>query len=90
MTKEQYIRMNKGINDSKNLPREYLERIYMYDEIAQRDIKMKHLQRANQRASSLCMYNIFAQGLLNWYLVFSVDNNWTLKPVDFAGEGFHS
>ena len=88
MTKEQYISMNKGINDNKNLPREYLERIY--DGIAQREIKMKHLQRANQRASSLCMYNIFAQGLLIWYLVFLVDNNWTLKPVDFAGEGFHS
>ena len=39
MTKEQYIRMNRGINDSKDLPREYLESIY--DEIAQSEIKLK-------------------------------------------------
>ncbi|XP_062506854.1 brefeldin A-inhibited guanine nucleotide-exchange protein 1-like isoform X3 [Corticium candelabrum] len=39
MTKEQYIKMNRGINDSKDLPKEYLERIY--DEIAQSELKMK-------------------------------------------------
>lgn len=39
MTKEQYIRMNRGINDSKDLPEEYLSGIY--DEIAGNEIKMK-------------------------------------------------
>ena len=39
MTKEQYIRMNRGINDSKDLPPEYLSAIY--DEIAGNEIKMK-------------------------------------------------
>lgn len=39
MTKEQYIRMNRGINDSKDLPQEYLSTIY--DEIAGNEIKMK-------------------------------------------------
>ena len=39
MTKEDYIRMNRGINDSKDLPREYLEAIY--DEIASSEIKLK-------------------------------------------------
>ncbi|XP_052264736.1 brefeldin A-inhibited guanine nucleotide-exchange protein 1-like isoform X3 [Dreissena polymorpha] len=39
MTKEQYIKMNRGINDSKDLPEEYLSAIY--DEIAQNEIKMK-------------------------------------------------
>lgn len=39
MTKEQYIRMNRGINDSKDLPEEYLSAIY--DEIAGNEIKMK-------------------------------------------------
>ncbi|KAG1705092.1 Brefeldin A-inhibited guanine nucleotide-exchange protein 1 [Nymphon striatum] len=39
MTKEQYIRMNRGINDSKDLPEEYLSQIY--DEIAGNEIKMK-------------------------------------------------
>ncbi|XP_042880494.1 brefeldin A-inhibited guanine nucleotide-exchange protein 1-like isoform X2 [Penaeus japonicus] len=39
MTKEQYIKMNRGINDSKDLPEEYLSSIY--DEIAGNEIKMK-------------------------------------------------
>lgn len=39
MTKEDYIKMNRGINDSKDLPREYLSDIY--DEIAGNEIKMK-------------------------------------------------
>ena len=39
MTKEQYIKMNRGINDSKDLPEEYLSAIY--DEIAGQEIKMK-------------------------------------------------
>lgn len=39
MTKEQYIKMNRGINDSKDLPEDYLASIY--DEIAGREIKMK-------------------------------------------------
>ncbi|KAI0232805.1 Brefeldin A-inhibited guanine nucleotide-exchange protein 1 [Lamellibrachia satsuma] len=39
MTKEQYIKMNRGINDSRDLPREYLSAIY--DEISDNEIKMK-------------------------------------------------
>ncbi|RWS13810.1 brefeldin A-inhibited guanine nucleotide-exchange protein 1-like isoform X6 [Dinothrombium tinctorium] len=39
MTKSQYIKMNRGINDSKDLPEEYLSQIY--DEIAGSEIKMK-------------------------------------------------
>uniref|UniRef100_A0A4W4GKI7 SEC7 domain-containing protein n=1 Tax=Electrophorus electricus TaxID=8005 RepID=A0A4W4GKI7_ELEEL len=39
MTKEQYIKMNRGINDSKDLPEEYLSSIY--DEIAGKRIAMK-------------------------------------------------
>ncbi|KAI1892875.1 hypothetical protein AGOR_G00138030 [Albula goreensis] len=39
MTKEQYIKMNRGINDSKDLPEEYLSSIY--DEIAGKKISMK-------------------------------------------------
>ncbi|XP_055916532.1 brefeldin A-inhibited guanine nucleotide-exchange protein 1 [Eupeodes corollae] len=40
MTKEQYIKMNRGISDSKDLPEEYLSTIY--DEIAGNEIKMKN------------------------------------------------
>ncbi|XP_035208978.1 brefeldin A-inhibited guanine nucleotide-exchange protein 1-like isoform X2 [Stegodyphus dumicola] len=39
MTKEEYIKMNRGINESKDLPEEYLSAIY--DEIAGNEIKMK-------------------------------------------------
>ncbi|BFY99374.1 hypothetical protein BsWGS_02414 [Bradybaena similaris] len=39
MTKEQYIRMNRGINDSKDLPADFLSAIY--DQIASKEIKMK-------------------------------------------------
>jgi len=39
MTKPQYIRMNRGINDSRDLPEDYLSSIY--DEIADNEIKMR-------------------------------------------------
>ncbi len=38
MTKLEYIKMNRGINEQKDLPREYLEAIY--DEIAINEIRM--------------------------------------------------
>ncbi|XP_077867851.1 brefeldin A-inhibited guanine nucleotide-exchange protein 1-like, partial [Saccoglossus kowalevskii] len=44
MTKEQYIKMNRGINDSKDLPEDFLSAIY--DEIADNEIRMK--QTANK------------------------------------------
>ncbi|KAL1128928.1 hypothetical protein AAG570_013462 [Ranatra chinensis] len=39
MTKDQYIKLNRGISDSEDLPEEYLSNIY--DEIAGHEIKMK-------------------------------------------------
>ncbi|XP_075702291.1 brefeldin A-inhibited guanine nucleotide-exchange protein 2 isoform X2 [Rhinoderma darwinii] len=39
MTKEQYIKMNRGINDSKDLPEEYLSAIF--DKIEDKKIAMK-------------------------------------------------
>jgi brefeldin A-inhibited guanine nucleotide-exchange protein len=39
MTREQYIRMNRGINDSADLPEQYLSDIY--EEIAGNEIRMK-------------------------------------------------
>ena len=58
MTKMDYIKMNRGINDSKDLPREYLEEIY--DEIASREIRMNpSLQKATgPRMSIGIMSNI--------------------------------
>ncbi|XP_071487051.1 brefeldin A-inhibited guanine nucleotide-exchange protein 1-like [Diadema antillarum] len=44
MSKEEYIKMNRGINDSKDLPMEYLSDIY--DEIAGNEIKMKQTPTA--------------------------------------------
>lgn len=40
MTKEQYINLNRGISDNKDLPEDYLSQIY--DEIAGQEIKMKN------------------------------------------------
>ena len=40
MTKEQYIKANRGINADDDLPEEYLSQIY--DEIAESEIKMKY------------------------------------------------
>ena len=54
MTKEQYVTMNRGINDGKDLPQEYLEAIY--ENIQENEIQMKHPQKAaNQRPATLCM-----------------------------------
>ncbi|UJR27887.1 hypothetical protein I4U23_009152 [Adineta vaga] len=39
MTKEEYIKMNRGINDSRDLPEEFLSKIY--DEIENEEIKLK-------------------------------------------------
>ena len=39
MTKEEFTKNNRGINDSEDLPKEYLSKIY--DEIASSEIKMK-------------------------------------------------
>lgn len=39
MTKEEYLRMNKGINDQADLPDEFLTQIY--DDIAANEIKTK-------------------------------------------------
>ncbi|CAF4312534.1 unnamed protein product [Rotaria socialis] len=39
MTKEQYIKMNRGINESRDLPEEFLSKIY--DEIESEEIKLK-------------------------------------------------
>ncbi|MGH0159337.1 UNVERIFIED_CONTAM: hypothetical protein FKN15_064276 [Acipenser sinensis] len=54
MTKEQYIKMNRGINDSKDLPEEYLSAIY--NEIAGKKISMKETKeitiKSNKQTSS--------------------------------------
>lgn len=39
MTKDQYIKMNRGINDSEDLPADYLSAIY--EEISEHAIKMR-------------------------------------------------
>lgn len=50
MTKDQYINMNRGINDSKDLPRDYLSAIY--DEIAVSEIKLKPTSTMSSKSSS--------------------------------------
>ncbi|KAL3315565.1 Protein transport protein sec71, partial [Cichlidogyrus casuarinus] len=51
MTKSDYIKMNRGINDSKDLPEDYLGHIY--DQIAKCEIKLnKHRSATSLPASS--------------------------------------
>lgn len=57
MTKEQYIKMNRGINDSKDLPEEYLSQIY--DEIAGNEIKMKGTVNKPGKQCESCVYFIY-------------------------------
>ncbi|KAL1006479.1 hypothetical protein UPYG_G00072890 [Umbra pygmaea] len=49
MTKEQYIKMNRGINDSRDLPEEYLSAIY--DEIAGKKIAMKETKEITLKSN---------------------------------------
>lgn len=55
MTKVQYIRMNRGINDSRDLPEEYLSAIY--DEIADNEIKMR-VTSSRPGKSTSSMYSL--------------------------------
>ena len=50
MTKEQYIKMNRGINDSRDLPEEFLSKIY--DEIETDEIKLKVTTVARRAAGT--------------------------------------
>lgn len=54
MTKEQYIKMNRGscISDNKDLPEEYLSKIY--DDIAGHEIKMKTTVKPGKQ----CVYEL--------------------------------
>ncbi|CAL4062209.1 unnamed protein product, partial [Meganyctiphanes norvegica] len=67
MTKEQYIKMNRGINDSKDLPPEYLSNIY--DQIAGNEIKMKNTatklgkQAVTNEKKRKSMFNLEMEGI---------------------------
>ncbi|CAF4488945.1 unnamed protein product [Rotaria sp. Silwood2] len=49
MTKEQYIKMNRGINESRDLPEEFLSKIY--DEIKNEEIKLKVTTTTTKRGT---------------------------------------
>ena len=60
ISKDDYIKMNRGINDSKDLPREYLSEIY--DEIEDNEIKMKpstsnkHVTTSRSKSISISLF----------------------------------
>lgn len=80
MTKEQYIKMNRGINDSKDLPEEYLSAIY--DEIAGKKIAMKETKeltmKSNKQSESHCLKGSLPQSL---YFLITVSLFQNLKLV---------
>lgn len=62
MTKEQYIKMNRGINDSKDLPEEYLSAIY--NEIAGKKISMKETKELTIPTKSSKQSKYMSQSIL--------------------------
>jgi len=69
MTKPQYIRMNRGINDSRDLPEDYLSSIY--DEIADNEIKMRVTSQGRpgkptSGASECNMYLLLMSAFISW------------------------
>ena len=65
MTSDDYIKMNRGINDSKDLPREYLEGIY--SQIKEKGISLKDERNtiSKQNATSII------KGYLKQYILFN-------------------
>ena len=55
MNKDDYVKMNRGINDNKDLPREFLEQIY--DLVAESELKLKdsghHQYKSHHRNKNL-------------------------------------
>lgn len=74
MMKEQYIKMNRGINDSKDLPEEYLSAIY--DEIAGKKIAIKESKefsitpKSSKQSEQVCLSPVFHRDneLVNMHL----------------------
>lgn len=59
MTKEQYIKMNRGINDSKDLPEEFLSSIY--DEISGNKIEMRLTSQKPNTSGSKCIDIVYLE-----------------------------
>lgn len=76
MTREQYIRMNRGINDSADLPEEYLSAIY--DEIAGNEIRMK------PTSSSQAVNQVGKQSAFILCLTQAAITHMTLLFIDLA------
>lgn len=49
MNKDDYVKMNRGINENKDLPRELLEQIY--DQVAESELKLKHSHHQHHKHS---------------------------------------
>lgn len=78
MTKEQYIKMNRGINDSKDLPEEYLSSIY--DEIAGKKIAMKESKEYTiTPKSSKQSKSIFLSVCILLYCVYGCHSGFRLE-----------
>lgn len=82
MTKEQYIKMNRGINDSRDLPEDYLSAIY--DEIAENEIKMKGTSQG-KKVIKVASGSVTSRSLASgWF------SAWRLDGPSSGGGGAHS
>lgn len=66
ITKEQYIKVNRGISDNQDLPEEYLSRIY--DEIAGHEIKMKVTNKPGKQSKFEIRFLLCACDTTNIYI----------------------
>jgi hypothetical protein len=73
--------MNRGINDSKDLPEEYLSQIY--DEIAGNEIKMKVVGGVKPNKSSRKCSSMFFQILSMLCKMIIALVNWLLTQIKF-------
>lgn len=51
MTKEQYIKLNRGTPDNQDLPEEYLSQIY--DEISENELKIKVINKPGKQSTNI-------------------------------------
>lgn len=82
MTKEQYIKMNRGINDSKDLPEEYLSSIYEEIEgkkIAMKETKEHTIATKSTKQSKACLLQTCPSALT----FLSLKYNCTIFPIPF-------
>ena len=84
MTKEEFIKNNRGINDSEDLPEEYLAKIY--DEIASSEIKMKASSTVVEKTIVVTDYKKRQKGNIEYNSILKLEPNSDLFTEIFVSK----